>query len=257
MRAVLPQTMERLFSHQTSGSKGKGMESTRNLAEELHSTCGQRCKATAVESTAINTKSPTTFFHQCLPSHPASAARLTLLFLPSPLHFLLRNHHHHHHHPLRGRRRCAGRQEVQGPHRQDLDRVQARHRRGHHGHRCLPQQPGRPRGGDCKAAGQARRAGQHRRRRPRGTDRPGPRRRIRHADVHRLRGIRRGGSAGGPDQLGPAGGHHGKSACVEQPQRPQRLCVDHGRCHQPPQGRLRRGAHGAAGRRIRCPDRQG
>ena len=98
MRAVLPQTMERLFSHQTSGSKGKGMESTRNLAEELHSTCGQRCKATAVESSAINTKSPTTFFHQCLPSHPASAARLTLLFLPSPLHFLLRNHHHHHHH---------------------------------------------------------------------------------------------------------------------------------------------------------------
>ena len=95
---MLPQTMERLFSHQTSGSKGKGMESTRNLAEELHSTCGQRCKATAVESTAINTKSPTTFFHQCLPSHPASAARLTLLFLPSPLHFLLRNHHHHHHH---------------------------------------------------------------------------------------------------------------------------------------------------------------
>lgn len=70
MRAVLPQTMERLFSHQTSGSKGKGMEATRDLAEELHSTCGQRCKATAVESTAINTKSPTTFiinaFHRTL-----------------------------------------------------------------------------------------------------------------------------------------------------------------------------------------------
>ena len=96
MRAVLPQTMERLFPitrRGVAGSKGKGMESTRNLAEELHSTCGQWCKSTAVESTAINTKSPTTFFINTFHRTPASTARLTLLFLPSPLHFLLRNHH--------------------------------------------------------------------------------------------------------------------------------------------------------------------